>query len=1159
VGLIGPNLPHPGQHDMTRSSGPTRTTTGATPAATGARRRARTPIAPPTQDWYKDAIIYELHVRAFQDSDGDGIGDFRGLTSRLDYLQDLGVTAIWLLPFYPSPLRDDGYDIADYTAVHPDYGTMADFRRFVTEAHKRDLRVITELVINHTSDQHPWFQRARRAPPGSKHRDFYVWSDSPERYPGVRIIFQDTETSNWAWDPVAQQYYWHRFFSHQPDLNYDNPAVREAVIKVMDFWFEAGVDGMRLDAVPYLVEREGTNCENLPETHEVLRELRAHLDRRWPERMFLAEANQWPEDAIAYFGEGDECQMNFHFPLMPRLFMSLRMEDRFPIVDILNQTPPIPDSCQWAMFLRNHDELTLEMVTDEERDYMYRTYASDRQMRINLGIRRRLAPLLEQDRRKIELMNGLLMSMPGTPVLYYGDEIGMGDNVYLGDRDAVRTPMQWSSDRNAGFSRANPQRLYLPVIIDPGSHYENINVESQQANTSSLLWWTKRLLALRKRHGVLARGGMEFLHPENPKVIAFLRTSEDEDILVLANLSRFAQPVELDLSRFEGRTPVEIFGYTRFPPIGELPYFLTLGPHTFYWFQLERPAEGTQGAEQEPPTIETQTEPAQWLRGPGLKRWVTRGLAERLRTRRWFAGKSRTIRECAVEDLVPMGSLTEGVGDSVLALVRVEYTEGDDELYTLPLALLDPERAVLQSGVQAGAVLASLKQRGEGGRWVLIDGTGDEALWRAMNDLIARRRTLKGSKGSIHGVRVAGRNGNVAGEADDIRVARAEQSNSSAILGQSSIMKLFRRVEEGVNPDFEIGQHLTRSRRFAGTPDMRGAVEYRRGRDRVITLATKQELVPNEGDAWQHTLDAVGRYFERVLALPELGTPPARPASRPLEHARRDPSEAETHLLDGFLDNAHLLGQRTAEMHVALADSDHPDFAPERLSKLYLRSLYQSMRNGVQRPLQALRSRLAGLEGETRPLADEVVANREEVLARIGLVREIPLSGVRIRCHGDYHLGQVLWTGMDFSIIDFEGEPMRPLGERRLKRSCLSDVAGMCRSLHYAANAGLRDLAERGIVDEASRSDAPLLGWAEYWVFCAQASLLRGFLGSITEPLIPDQTAGVHRLLEAWTLQKAAYEIGYELNNRPHWLDIPLRGMLAILETPPWSDAKDGS
>src|SRR5213595_1042461 len=556
--------------------------------------------------WYKDAVIYEVHVKTFCDSDGDGMGDFRGLIEKLDYLQELGITAIWLLPFYPSPLRDDGYDIADYFDVNPNFGTLDDFRSFLDAAHQRNLHVITELVINHTSDQNLWFQKSRRAfarygpvaagddrgsarvtvvsAPGYSddelaYKDFYVWSETPEKYKDSRIIFKDYETSNWAWDPLAKAYYWHRFFSHQPHLNFDNPAVHDALFKVLDFWMNMGVDAFRLDAIPYLYEREWTTCENLPETHEFLKKLRAHIDKKFPGKMLLAEANQWPDDSRPYFGDGDECHMAFHFPVMPRMYMALAQEDRFPIIDIMAQTPAIPENCQWAMFLRNHDELTLEMVTDEDRDYMWRTYASDRQARINLGIRRRLAPLMQNHRGRIHLMNGLLFSFPGTPIIYYGDEIGMGDNIYLGDRNGVRTPMQWSADRNAGFSRANPQKLYLPAIIDPEYHYESLNVDGQQNNPHSLLWFHKRLLANRKRYQAFGRGDLTFLHPENYKVLAFVRRYKDEQILVIANLSRFAQHVELNLREYLGLVPVELSGQVEFPPAGEGPYSLSLGPY----------------------------------------------------------------------------------------------------------------------------------------------------------------------------------------------------------------------------------------------------------------------------------------------------------------------------------------------------------------------------------------------------------------------------------------------------------------------------------------------------------------------------------------------------------------------------------------------------
>ena len=537
--------------------------------------------------WYKDAVIYQLHVRTFCDSNADGIGDFRGLTSKLDYLQELGVNAVWLLPFYPSPLRDDGYDIADYTSVHPSYGTLQDFKDFLAKAHNRRIRVITEMVVNHTSDQHPWFQEARGSRENAK-RDWYVWSDTDSRYPGVRIIFVDTEMSNWAWDPISKQYYWHRFFSHQPDLNYDNPAVRDEMWGVMKFWLDIGVDGFRLDAVPYLIERDGTSCENLPETHAIIRDFRNRIDAAYPGKMLLAEANQRPADVRAYFGNGDEFHMAFHFPLMPRMFLAVKLEDRKPIIEILEQTPQIPDTCQWCIFLRNHDELTLEMVTDIERDYMYDEYAVDKAMRINLGIRRRLAPMMENDRRRVELLTGMLLSMPGTPIIYYGDEIGMGDNVYLGDRNGVRTPMQWDGGWNAGFSSADPERLYSPLISNPVYGYQAINVDSQTRSAHSLLSWTKSVIQTRNAFRVFSRGSIEFLNPSNHRVLAYVRCLGEEKVLVVNNLSNSAQAVELNLQAYKKHIPIEMFGRNIFPRIGDLPYLLTLGPYQFYWFRLRR-------------------------------------------------------------------------------------------------------------------------------------------------------------------------------------------------------------------------------------------------------------------------------------------------------------------------------------------------------------------------------------------------------------------------------------------------------------------------------------------------------------------------------------------------------------------------------------------
>ncbi|MBP7147946.1 MAG: maltose alpha-D-glucosyltransferase [Acidobacteria bacterium] len=1093
--------------------------------------------------WYKDAVIYELHVRAFADADGDGIGDFRGLTGKLDYLRDLGVTALWLLPFYPSPLRDDGYDIADYTDVHPSYGTLADFQAFLREAHRRGLRVITELVLNHTSDQHAWFQRARRARPGSRWREFYVWSDTPQRYADTRIIFKDFESSNWSWDPVAQAYYWHRFYSHQPDLNFDAPQVRKALLAVVDFWLGHGVDGLRLDAVPYLYEREGTNCENLPETHEFLRELRRHVDEKFPDRMLLAEANQWPEDAIAYFGDADECHMAFHFPVMPRLFMSLRMEDRFPLVDILQQTPPIPASCQWAMFLRNHDELTLEMVTDEERDYMYRVYARDPQMRINLGIRRRLAPLLGNGRRRIELMNGLLFSLPGTPVLYYGDEIGMGDNIYLGDRNGVRTPMQWTADRNAGFSRANPHRLYLPVVTDPEHHYEAVNVEAQLGNPHSLLWWTRRLIALRKRHAAFSRGALEFLDPSNRKVLAFVRRHEDETLLVVANLSRYVQAVELDLSAYAGRQPVELFGRNRLPEIGAAPYFFTLGPHSFYWFELRAGRERVELDRAAPP-----------LAGPGLAELLAEppdellaALAAHLGRARWFGGKARTLLALRIGERLELAAGDE-TGTAQLVFAGVQYADGDPETYLLPLAFAAGERARRLEAEKPTAVIAHAVLGGEAG--CLYDPSGEPGFGAALLEIVVRRRRARGALGELRGTatRALARILPAGQDAPPPSVVRAEQSNTSIVYGDRCILKLFRRLEAGVNPDLELGRHLTEHGLFANTPRTAGAIEYHRGHEEPWSLAILQQFVPNQGDAWRFTRDALGRFFERVMTRQREGAPeqllgPGSAAAL----AAAPPQAGEFELLGTYHDPAALLGRRTAEMHRALARAgDDAAFAPEPFSQLYQRSLYQSLRNLTGRVFQLLHRGAAGLPDDARENAEAVLGTEREILRRFARLNGPKIDALRIRTHGDYHLGQVLYTGGDFFVIDFEGEPARTLSERRIKRSALRDVAGMMRSFHYAADVSLREHAAHGVV---SAADLPrVLRWADAWHFGAAVAFLRGYLEAAGDLALAPRDPGQRELLlEVFLLEKAVYELGYELNNRPLWAGTPLRGILQLL------------
>jgi maltose alpha-D-glucosyltransferase/alpha-amylase len=1102
--------------------------------------------------WYKDSVLYELHVRAFYDSNDDGMGDFAGLAQKLDYLHDLGVTAVWLLPFCPSPLKDDGYDIADYANVHSTYGTLGDFKMFLREAHLRGLRVITELVLNHTSDQHPWFQRARRAPAASPWRDFYIWSDTAEKYKEARIIFKDSENSNWTWDPVARAYYWHRFYAHQPDLNFDSPDVRKAMFQVVDFWLGLGVDGLRLDAVPYLYQREGTNCENLPETHAFLRDLRRHVDARFSSRMLLAEANQWPEDAAAYFGEGDACHMAFHFPLMPRIFVAVRVEDRFPIIDILSQTPAIPEACQWAVFLRNHDELTLEMVTDEERDYMYRTYAQDPQMRINLGIRRRLAPLMGNDRKKIELLNGLLFSLPGTPVIYYGDELGMGDNIYAGDRNGVRTPMQWSADRNAGFSRANSQRLYLPIIVDPDYHYEAVNVEAQQNNPHSLLWWMKRLITLRKSFKAFGRGTLEFLYPENRKVLAFVRRYQQECILVVANLSRVAQYVELDLSEFKGMTPVELSGQTEFPPIGETPYLLTLGAYAFYWFALE--PQPRVAAEIAAPAgeiaVSTLTVAADWesVFEGRAKAALEKSLGPVLRRRRWFGGKARRMQSTSIVDVIPF---TEAPVPCYFVLVQVEYTDGDPEMYALALALASGERAAQVQAEMGEAVVARLSRKDTSEEALLYEALRERGFCEGLLRAIARRRRFRGLAGEVSAspTRLYRRLRGSEGASLEVSLLKAEQTNSSVIYGSQLILKIFRRLESGPNPDLELSAFLSEQASFPHVPPLAGSLLYRRNRGEPMTLGILQGFVANEGDAWQYTLDHLSRYYEQAVAqLPQTREAPCSPVPL-LDLVEMEPPPIVAEMIGTYLEPARLLGQRTAEMHVAFAsDTDDPNFTPEPFSELYQRSIYQSMRSLAAHVFDLLRKRLKDIPPAAREDARKVLGLEDEVRRRFRSLLERKITAMRTRLHGDYHLGQVLYTGKDFVIIDFEGEPARPLSERRIKRSPLRDVAGMLRSFHYAALTALYGQVSGGVVRP---EDVNVLGgWARCWHHWVSAAFLKTYLqvagGAPSLPKTRDELA---ILLNAYQLEKAVYELGYELNNRPDWVRLPLQGILELLET----------
>jgi maltose alpha-D-glucosyltransferase/alpha-amylase len=1118
--------------------------------------------------WYKDAVIYELHIRSFFDANADGIGDFEGLTQKLDYLADLGVTALWLLPFYPSPGKDDGYDIAQYDDVNPAYGTLRDVKTLIREAHARGLRVITELVCNHTSDQHPWFQRARKAPAGSEYRNYYVWTDDPDKYKEVRIIFTDTERSNWTWDPVANAYYWHRFFHHQPDLNYDSPRVQAEVIKAFDFWLDLGVDGLRLDAIPYLYEREGTNGENLPETHAFIKRLRAHIDGKYADRMLLAEANQWPEDAASYFGDGDECHMNFHFPVMPRMYMALRMEDRFPIYDILEQTPPIPDNSQWALFLRNHDELTLEMVTDEERDYMYRVYAHDPQMRINLGIRRRLAPLLGNNRRRIELLNGLLMSLPGTPVIYYGDEIGMGDNVYLGDRNGVRTPMQWSGDRNAGFSDANRQRLFLPPITDPEYHYEAVNVEAQQANPQSLLWWMKRLIALRKEHPAFGRGSLTFLHPDNRRIVAFVREHGGERILVVANMSRFVQYADFDLSAYKGLVPVEMFGRVEFPRVDERPLFLTLGPHAFIWFTLEADPSGrgaeVRAAEESAPTLNAAADLEALLYGRARAQ-LTRALPAYLRARRWFRSKARRIKSVTLRDAIP---LTLGAGspderEARLAIFDVEFNEGEADSYVLPLSLgrgEDVERMLSQTPQALVAYVTPAGSATEEPPFVLYDAVYDRAFSTALLDAIAGRRRFAGRRGELAASPTAAFRRLRGARRDRLEpsVGRAEQSNTSVAFGDRLMLKLFRRLEAGVNPDIEVGGALTGAD-FEHTPAVGGWLAYRVRGVEPSAVGLLQEYVPNEGDVWEYTLDQIGDYYE--LAAAEEQAAPETPGSSVADilAARNEPPSAIAGATIGpYLGVARLLGARTAQLHRALASVDDAAFAPAPFSALYQRSLFQTLRNQSSASFATLRRVSESLPEASRAQATEALALSEQVMAEVRKLVSSKATSMRIRTHGDYHAGQVLWTGKDVVIIDFEGEPGRPLSERRFKRSALTDVAGMLRSFHYAAYGTLLSPHLGGAVrpEDVGRLER----WGAFWYVNVAAAFLKAYLDeSHGQPFVPDNEPELRTTLELAMLQKVLYELSYELNNRPDWVSIPLRGLLDLFERTPDSNGAAGA
>jgi maltose alpha-D-glucosyltransferase/alpha-amylase len=1081
--------------------------------------------------WYKDAVIYQVHVRSFFDANDDGVGDFKGLTAKLDYIARLGVNAIWLLPFYPSPMRDDGYDIADYLGINPVYGTQADFETFVSEAHRHGLKVITELVVNHTSDQHPWFERARRAPRDSPERNFYVWSDTDQRFPETRIIFTDTESSNWAWDPVAKQYYWHRFFTHQPDLNHNNPDVVKAVIRVMKHWLDLGVDGLRLDAIPYLCVREGTRNENLPETHLVVKEIRAAIDADYPNRMLLAEANQWPEDVREYFGEGDECHMAYHFPLMPRMYMAIAQEDRYPIVEILQQTPDIPPTCQWAIFLRNHDELTLEMVTDRERDYMYQAYAADARARVNVGIRRRLAPLMENDPAKIQLMNSLLFSMPGSPTVYYGDEIGVGDNIYLGDRNSVRTPMQWSSDRNGGFSRADPQGLFLPPIMDPIYGFASVNAEAQAREPSSLLNWTRRILAVRKAYKAFGRGTLQLLRPGNRKILAYIRRYGNETLLCVANLKRSAQAVELDLAEFRGRVPLELLGRSPFPPIGELPYMLTLAGHGFYWFELAESAsvpswhEERLAPEEKPWLVLFDGLRSFDIGAAGERRAAAERLVAQLENaivpayldgQRWYAGKERGAATVKLESICRwQGSR----GAWLLAFADVRFARGDAQQYFLPLAIdWAPERA----SSQAAHALAQVREHSKTG--LLSDAFAHPDFVRDVLSALAVGEPVGCPGGQIGFTATRAFDGLLPESIDDAEIKlTADSSNFAMLIGGKLFLKAFRRLRAGVHPEWEMGRFLTERSPCAAIVPTAGAIVLTRSGGEETMLAIVQAAVANQGDGWRYTL----QYLERCV------------------------DDATTRAADGqilavdhspYLLLVRALARRTAELHRALAvKSGDPAFDPEPFDTASLADWVERVRIEADATLATLESRLETVPDDAREMARAVLADSGAMRDWIEGQARAGVDALRTRYHGDYHLGQVLLTRNDFVITDLEGEPGRPLHERRRKGSALKDVAGMLRSFDYA-----RAVAARHFAATRQADGAGVAALLEEWRAAARAEFVAAYRDALGDCAVyPRARTDGDRLLRLATFERLFYEIRYELEQRPEWVAVPLRDLRA--------------
>lgn len=1084
--------------------------------------------------WYKDAIIYELHIKSFYDSTGSGKGDILGVIEKLDYLQDLGVTAVWLLPFFPSPLRDDGYDIQDYMNVNPDYGTIQDVKKLIREAHKRGLRIIIELVLNHTSDQHEWFKRARLAPAGSSHRDFYVWNETPEKYEDARIIFKDFEPSNWSWDPLANAYYWHRFYHHQPDLNYENPQVHKAVFKVFDFWFKLGVDGVRLDAVPYLYEEEGTNCENLPKTFTFLKKLRARLEARYKDRMLLAEANQWPEDAAEYFGDGDACHMSFHFPLMPRMFMALEMEDRYPIIDILEQTPEIPENAQWAIFLRNHDELTLEMVTDEERDYMYRMYARDPKSRINLGIRRRLAPLLGNDRRKIELMNVLLFSMPGTPVLYYGDEISMGDNYYLGDRDGVRTPMQWSADRNAGFSRSNPQSLYLPVIIDPEYHYEAVNVETAQGNKSSLFWWLKGMIAMRKKYSAFSRGDVSFLMPDNHRVLAFIRTYGEENILIVCNLSRFPQAASLDLVGYEGCEPIELMSHTKFPMVRTAMYDLTLNPHGYFMFTLHRNIAEEVARSEVVPDITASTVN---MFDKEFRSGLESVLPSYFIRRNKLLTTKTILRDISIREAMPFGKETQ---QSWLLVVSVQFMQQPSELYTLFVSRVEGTTATDIITARTPELICTINDGTDSA--ALVEGFIEGRSCESFINLYKQVKTISGRNGTFSVIQDRRR---LPVFRDCFGWWKEYPESSAVVCGDDLFFRMYRRLSDGINPDAEMLEYLSVTCGFPNVPRYFGAVKYVCERGDEHYIGVYSQYTHCESDLRQMVVDSITRFYEGRLAIDSaIEKTPEELDGDVYEIAFERPvmNSAEV-LTDADFTVFRLLGKRLGEMHLTLCRREAgKDFAPEAYSKLYTRSVYQSVQSVIKRTMDKLRRKRGKLDSSVIPYVDMLLERRKMMLEDAKQFLEYSYDCHKIRLHGNLYLRRVFYTGKDFLFVNFEGQKHRSFTARRLKDSSLRDVVDLLDSLQHTASTVLHNTS---FIRSEDKDKLEI--WGEVWRRNAGGVLLRSYAETVEgSGLLPDDPLALRCMLDVFCIQRKFMDLRQFESMDPVELEIVLKSVLNI-------------